>query len=71
MQTNTLRTSDQPAGNAADSSLTIARHYSCGAVAVHVADCGGSYDLYADDSFTEYLGNVCSLSEGERFLQAQ
>ncbi|QCI13065.1 hypothetical protein E6B08_17555 [Pseudomonas putida] len=46
----------------------ISRHFTCGAVAVHVSEHGGSYDIFADDSCSEYLGNVCSLSEAARFL---
>lgn len=64
-------TSIHPPAESSPPAPVIARHYSCGAVAVHVADCNGSYDLYADDSCSEYLGNVCSLSEGERFLAEQ
>lgn len=71
MQSDIENPSAQPVCQSGAQKLTIARHYACGAVAVHVADCGGSYDLYADDSCSEYLGNVCSLSEGERFLQEQ
>jgi len=48
--------------------LQIAKYFANGAVAVFVPDCGGSYDLYANDDCEEHLGNVCSLSEAERFL---
>lgn len=48
--------------------LEIAKYFAGGAVAVFVPDCGGSYDLYANDDCEEHLGNVCSLSEAERFL---
>jgi len=69
MNTKSTNHSNQHAALSGATMLTIARHYSCGAVAVHVADCGGSFDLYAGESCEEYLGNVCSLTEGERFLQ--
>lgn len=54
--------------HSAESRPDISRHFTCGAVAVHVDEHGGSYDIFADDSCTEYLGNVCSLSEARRFL---